>query len=178
MPERPKAEGSRKRGPQPRGPFHHKRQTLTTRITRDTRRGLDMAAHANDRSLSQEVELRLERSLAQDDIADAVISRIFGDGETYNLMKVLGSLAAEMSTKAGQSWLKDPTVFNNTVAAFGKVLSYFSPHQSKGKKPLRLVGAHTEMAAALQSIIDNLNSTHAEQDESALELVKAMLDRE
>ena len=49
-------------GPKPRGPFQNKRRTLTTRITDQTRQRLEEAAEYNDRLLSQEIELRLERS--------------------------------------------------------------------------------------------------------------------
>ena len=56
----------RKRGPRPRGPYAYKRKTLSTRITAETRKRLDMAAEASGRSLSQEIELRLEQSFLID----------------------------------------------------------------------------------------------------------------
>lgn len=55
-------------GPKPRGPFQDKRKTLTTRITEDTRARLDAAAQQTGRSLSQEIELRLEKSFLLDDL--------------------------------------------------------------------------------------------------------------
>ena len=55
-------------GPRPRGPYADKRKTLTTRITTKTRERLDAAAKATDRSLSQEIEFRLEQSFLRTDI--------------------------------------------------------------------------------------------------------------
>lgn len=56
-----------KPGPRPRGPFADKRKTLTTRITERTRRRIEEAAKETDRSLSQEIEFRLERSISEED---------------------------------------------------------------------------------------------------------------
>lgn len=44
------------------------RQTLTTRITEKTRRCLERAVAESGRSLSQEIELRLELSLAREEL--------------------------------------------------------------------------------------------------------------
>jgi hypothetical protein len=59
---------ARKRAPgagrKPRGPFQGKSATLTTRITAKTRAALDRAAQKSGRSLSQEVERRLDQSLS------------------------------------------------------------------------------------------------------------------
>jgi hypothetical protein len=56
----------RRRGPRPKGPFEGQVLTLTTRITPETRAKLDAVAASNGRSLSQEVELRLVRSIEED----------------------------------------------------------------------------------------------------------------
>jgi hypothetical protein len=59
----------RKRAPgggrKPKGPISGKSAWLSTRISNDTRQRLDQAAKQNDRSLSQEIELRLRRSFAE-----------------------------------------------------------------------------------------------------------------
>ena len=49
-------------GRKPKGPFKGKTETLTTRITPELRRGLQLEADRNSRSLSQEIELRLRYS--------------------------------------------------------------------------------------------------------------------
>jgi predicted transcriptional regulator len=53
-------------GRKPRGKFKGKTATLTTRITPETREGLDRAAQESGLSLSQEVEYRLDRSLLRE----------------------------------------------------------------------------------------------------------------
>jgi len=60
----------RKRAPgagrKPRGEFKGKTMTLTTRITPETRAALERAAKKSSRSLSQEVEHRLNASIRKD----------------------------------------------------------------------------------------------------------------
>jgi hypothetical protein len=53
-------------GRKPRGEFKGKTATLTTRITSETRAALDRAARKSSRSLSQEVEHRLNGSIRRD----------------------------------------------------------------------------------------------------------------
>ncbi len=64
------AKQPKKRGPgrPARGPYTDKRKTLTTRITADMRQALEDAAAKADRSLSQEIELRLEQSFRVGDL--------------------------------------------------------------------------------------------------------------
>ena len=64
------AKQPKKRGPgrPARGPYTDKRKTLTTRITADMREALEDAAKKADRSLSQEIELRLEQSFRVGDL--------------------------------------------------------------------------------------------------------------
>jgi predicted transcriptional regulator len=53
-------------GRKPRGEFKGKSATLTTRITPGTRAAMERAAQKSGRSLSQEVECRLDASLAKE----------------------------------------------------------------------------------------------------------------
>src|SRR5215831_11735233 len=53
-------------GRKPRGEFHGKTAMLTTRITPGTRAALDRAVQKSGRSLSQEVERRLDASFAKE----------------------------------------------------------------------------------------------------------------
>ena len=104
-----------KRGPRPRGPYVDKRRTLTTRITNETRERLDAAAKATDRSLSQEIEFRLEHSFLQDDaderVREAVLEGIydsFGEKKTFEIMRLMASMIQMVEQSTGKSWLKDP----------------------------------------------------------------------
>ena len=53
-------------GRKPRGEFSRKTSTITTRITPGTRKALERAAEKTSRSLSQEVEHRLDGSIRRD----------------------------------------------------------------------------------------------------------------
>jgi hypothetical protein len=72
-----------KRGPspgrKPQGEFHGKTAMLTTRITPDTRAALERAAVKSDRSLSQEVEARLNLSLRKENTIDTRNIRALGE---------------------------------------------------------------------------------------------------
>ena len=60
MVKRKRAPGA---GRKPKGEFAGKTATVTTRIMPDTREALEAAALASNRSLSQELELRLSTSI-------------------------------------------------------------------------------------------------------------------
>ena len=57
----------KKTGAKAKGPYENKRAVLTTRITGKTRKALENAAAMSGRSLSQEIEHRLERSFMVED---------------------------------------------------------------------------------------------------------------
>ncbi len=104
-----------KRGPRPRGPYADKRKTLTTRITNKTRENLDAAAKATDRSLSQEIEFRLERSFLQDEADERVrettlevIYDSFGGEKTFRVMSLLASMVQVVEQRTGKSYFEDP----------------------------------------------------------------------
>ncbi len=87
-------------GPAPRGPFTGKRKTLTTRITEGMRNQLEAAAKANDRSLSQDIEFRLEQSFLIErgavDVRNAVLQGVyesFGGEDKYRLLQPLALIA-------------------------------------------------------------------------------------
>lgn len=101
----------RRRGPKPRGPFIDKGRTLTTRITKETRDQLERAARKSNRSLSQEIEFRLEQSFSPN----------FGGPETQALLRHIGSIAQQAAhgaslDDAGDEWLNDWRVRRSVCA--------------------------------------------------------------
>lgn len=117
-----------KRGPPPRGVFTDKSAVLSTRIRPDTRAAIQAAADASGRSLSQEIEMRLRRSLDFDvKIADA-----FGDRRFYALMRIVATAMSliENPTNKGKSFLDDPYSFDQAVHTVNAVLSAFRPKDS------------------------------------------------
>jgi uncharacterized protein (DUF1778 family) len=135
----------RKRAPgggrKPRGEFAGKSATITTRIMPDTRVGLDQAARASKRSLSQEIERRLRESLSSD-VQRADHIRALGE---------LVKLTAESIERiTGTSWLTDPFTAEAIRHAIDQVLAHFAPPQSaKGKIPTRI----EQMASAMPTEI-------------------------
>jgi hypothetical protein len=92
----------RKRAPgagrRPKGEFTGKSETFTSRITPILRQQLDAAAHESGRSLSQEVEARLSRSLADDKPTDP---------PTRAFAFLVGELAYAIALGNRASWHND-----------------------------------------------------------------------
>jgi hypothetical protein len=63
------------RGAPPR--YADRRQTFTFRITDQMRDSLKQAVKISGRSLSSEIEYRLERSFWEDDVSDRLLRRLF-----------------------------------------------------------------------------------------------------
>lgn len=97
----------RKPGPAPRGEFEHKRKTLTTRITEETRTNLEKAAEESGRSLSQEIEFRLEQSFQKQFAVDAA----FGSKLRYRQMQILGMAINLIEEQMGGTWQRDEDTF-------------------------------------------------------------------
>ncbi len=96
-----------KPGPKPRGPFADKRRTLTTRITDRTRQRLEDAAAATDRSLSQEIEMRLERSFTEEANLQWAYKQIIGDEALHRAIMLPNSLIRISQEKTGVPWYQD-----------------------------------------------------------------------
>lgn len=76
-----------------------KRWILSMRTTNDGRQRLTDAAEANGRSLSEEIENRLERSFQKDDLCGG-----FGNAAFVDLM---GAVIRDVEANAGLSWRHD-----------------------------------------------------------------------
>ena len=98
---------NRPTGRPPRGEYADKRKTLTTRITAKLRKQLEQAAEKSGRSLSQEIEFRLEQSFHDRE----ALYREFGGESSYNLMRWLALTfwVAEQVTK--KPWSEDEETY-------------------------------------------------------------------
>jgi hypothetical protein len=85
-------------GRKPSGPLDGKNSTFTTRIRSDTRKQLDRAARQKDRSLSQEVEIRLRESFNKEGNIPSHIQ---------SLSLAISSLAMDIESRTGESWRED-----------------------------------------------------------------------
>jgi len=89
----------KKPGAKSKGPYEQKIRTLTTRITEGTRKKLKKAATMSGRSLSQEIELRLNKSLDQDDVR----YQDFGGEIQYRMCRMFADIANSIPTRAFQT---------------------------------------------------------------------------
>lgn len=118
-----------RRGRPPSGPYVDKRKTLSTRITSALRTRLDEAADETGRSLSQEIEFRLEQSFAN----DKATYEAFGGKHVYALMTLLGSAVSLIESGTGKKWRDDQGTYHQVKVTIDKLLYGLSP-TSAGKR--------------------------------------------
>lgn len=117
-----------KRGRPPKGPYPGRTVVFSTRIRPDTRERLEAAARTAGRSLSQELEHRLRRTLIED---DRVID-FFGDPQTAAIVKLIGLVIQSVNRVKGRPtgalpWTEEPHLFDQAVKAVAGVLELFRP---------------------------------------------------
>ncbi|WP_238313327.1 TraY domain-containing protein [Methylobacterium organophilum] len=90
-----------------------KRYTLTSRLTHETETALREAARLSGRSISQEAELRLERSLAEDQSErdrtkeNLVAKALMGDDDTEELLRTIAAAIGAAMAYTGNHWKTD-----------------------------------------------------------------------
>jgi hypothetical protein len=116
---------TRKRAPgagrKPRGEFPGKTATLTTRITPKTRRDLERAAQESGRSLSQEVEHRLDGSIRRD--RDHKRKR-----HVRALAEAVALVTERVEGATEKRWLDDPFTGDALRHAIEFLVFHFAPH--------------------------------------------------
>ncbi len=148
MPREKKRTAARS-GPKPRGPFEGKRKTLTTRITERTRRRLDEASEATDRSLSQEIEFRLEESFQRDRFENAIFEAL-GGREHYPLLVMVGNAVRMVEEGSGQRWHQDFETAAQVKNAITTIIDAFSP--KPGTEAERVLGGARGADSGMQVI--------------------------
>ena len=94
-------------GRPPKGEFHDKRKTLSTRITAGLRDQLEEAATESGRSLSQEIELRLMQSFEKEESR----WREFGDSRLFYLCRAFAMSIRLEEAKTKKSMFEDAETF-------------------------------------------------------------------
>jgi hypothetical protein len=110
-------------GRKPRGPIKGKSETFTTRITPAVKTALEREAQRHNRSLSQEIELRLRYSIEQPKRRE----RALGVSPHADLGIVVAQLAAGVTAMTGENWRKDAFSFEAVKSAIEFALSLLSP---------------------------------------------------
>jgi hypothetical protein len=90
-----------------------KRYTLSSRLTPETHAALKEAAHLSGRSVSQEAEFRIERSLAEDQEQkdetknNLVAKALLGDSDTEEMLKTIAAAIGAAMGYTGKHWRDD-----------------------------------------------------------------------
>ncbi len=108
----------RKRGRPALPPEQGKRYPLNMRTTKTLRDSLSAAAKQSGRSLAQEVEHRLERSM----LSDETKFDDFGGETPYRRCQFFTGIAKCVEATTGRSWAEDETTFAIAAHAWIMVL--------------------------------------------------------
>jgi hypothetical protein len=109
-------------GRKPMGEFTGKTETLTTRITPAVRAGLEREAGRNGRSLSQEVEKRLEASLQ----APQKLLEQWGPPHVWLLARLVSQLTQGIEVQTGKRWHEDRYTADNVRSAIETLIMHFA----------------------------------------------------
>lgn len=141
-----------------------RRGNVTIRIADDVKLSLQQAAESRRRSLSEEVETRLEQSLSSDRMITDALALLYGRQlagvllEIGDLMTEVGRAVAFETTGSltgAEAWLSDPTAYDEASKAAVAMLEALRPAGSGA--PLRRHRA-PEGKDELQRVFDLLAS--------------------
>jgi len=127
------------------GPDKRKRRPLNMRTTDDLRERLERAAQWAERSLAQEVELRLELSLQQEDY----LRRTWGS----DIFEIADSLARSLywiEQKSGKRWSEDDDTFELFSQTTLEVLRAY--RERRQPAPMSASGTKEEEAKAFAQL--------------------------
>jgi hypothetical protein len=166
-------------GRPPKEERDRKRNILSMRVRDELRTMLAAQAEANQRSLSEEAEIRLEQSFSDRRVAESVLSLASLDQHTLALVTILtravrdaGFFAAIASTEGGVrsvdwttnpyaslDWMSNPYAFQQVEEAIGTILAGLKPDGDVAPKddPEILVGLGKRFAAGILEAIRNPN---------------------
>src|SRR5689334_1029440 len=111
------------RGRKPKGNYKQKTEVFSTRIRADTKAALVASAKERGHSLSQEIELRLCRSLAGD---DSVINR-FESRKNFAILRTIAGIMGLYHSPDGSAWIDDAFAFERTMQTIIRVLEALRP---------------------------------------------------
>ncbi len=116
-----KKQSKPKMGRPPLPPDKRRGASMGFRPTPTIRAELEKAARANGRSMSHEVEARLERSFVE-----------FGKEETFLVARLLANAIQTIEAVTGKNWMDDPEAHRQTQEACKIILDSFRPTDGKG----------------------------------------------
>ena len=120
-------------GRKPRGEFKGKSATLTTRVMPETRAAMERAAQKSGRSLSQEVERRLN---------DSVLNERNRRSDVRALAEAIAIVTEKVEIATGKRWLQDAFTGDALRHGIEVLVRHFAPHGA------RVIPPNVEEAAA------------------------------
>ena len=124
-----------KRGRPRKASSRRKRNNVTIRMRDQIKHRLEGSAKDNGRSLSEEIESRLEQSFL-------VTEEIFGGRRTFILMKMLANVFQLAENVSGKRWDDDPATFENAYIMATNTLQTFGKDKLKKRKTARSTLLH------------------------------------
>jgi hypothetical protein len=143
----PKAAAPRRVGRPSTKPKAREKATLGVRASPALKRLLQAAADRADRSLSAEMELRLEASFHDDRLGAAV----FRDHATFALADEFVRVLRAVEITAGKSWSEDPQILLQALDVFRRFIE-IAPEALAGSALEGLSGPTDAMALALLDV--------------------------
>ena len=143
----------RPRGRPPLEPGRAKRGSFNTRIRPQLKEHLERDAKSAGRSLSEEIESRLEESYLRDKaderVREAVLEGIydsFGGEKPFRVMGLLASIAqmAEQITK--KSWLEDPGANRLANSMISEAINRYGPAKTDKLPNIMMAGPQKRFA--------------------------------
>ena len=113
---------TKKRGRPALKPRQRKRNNVTIRLRDQLKSDLQMLAKAEGRSLSEEIEFRVETSVLFDNVRYAD----FHDEDTYRFCLLLAQVARTIVGSFGGHWKDDPGWFAFVSGAWAELVKYRS----------------------------------------------------
>jgi hypothetical protein len=122
----------KRRGRPPLNPGEAKRASFNTRLRPSLKERLEAEARESGRSLSEQIEFRLERACRDDDALDALFDAMVGGARNAGVLLYLGRIFRDASSIAGfnqnADWLDDSGEFEAVRLAVDKALLKLRPH--------------------------------------------------
>ena len=166
---------TKKRGRPPVAPELRKRNNVTIRLRDQLKASLESDAQENGRSLSEEIEARLERSLEEQREADRIIQFVhddFGGKQAYDYMSLLATFARGLF---GDDWHTTPDQRRISLGAWHGLIDFrenpdaplaarpvlfdlFYPDPARDKPELLREGGRAEAVKWLKTAFERLSS--------------------
>ncbi len=122
-----------KRGRPKKSAEERRGYSLSANITDELKGKLDTAAKSSGRSLSHEVEFRLEMSFEHDEfkrLSDGKSEHVVGDPGAQKLLATLGSAAGLISERNNKNWWEDPETYDAVCELWKELLVNLRPADS------------------------------------------------